>query len=419
MSGNARRWSVVGLIFLGILISYVDRGNASIVAVPLMKEFSLTPAQTGLLLSSFFWTYALFQVPAGYLIDRFGIRTAYAMALFAWSLAGAASGWATSFTHLLLLRLVLGMGEAVSPLASLSYIKQNFEEKQQGLPTSIYIAGLTAGPGVGAFLGGRLLEQFGWREVFLFTGLAGLVWLVPWWLLAPKGKPGAPAAAAAAAATPPAPPLPLGVLLRSPAIWGLWLATFCYSYFWYFVLSWVPPYLVLTHGFTNREMGNTMARALFGMAAVNLASGWLCDTLIRKTGRASMFWRKAFVCTGFVCGGSTLLLLLTAGRGSVVLILAGAMGGAGIGAGTLWALSQMAGPKHLIGRVLGLQNTIAQFAGILAPSLTGFLLGPERNFTVAILIAGLGPLIAAVSILIGVRQREVERLHTALSVEPH
>ncbi len=400
------RWAVVALIFLGILISYVDRGNVSIVAVPLMNEFQLSSAQMGVLMSSFFWTYALAQVPAGYVVDRFGIRASYCFALVAWSMAGMAVAWAESFTHLLLLRLVLGVGEAVSPVASLSYIKQNFEEKAQGLPTAIYIAGLTAGPGVGAFLGAQLLDQFGWRKVFLFTGLAGLAWAVPWWFLAPRSEAAVKRTAAA--------PLPLASLLRSRLIWALWASVFFYSYFWYFVLNWMPPYLVLTHGFTTREMGSSIGWALLGMAVVNLTSAWLADGLIRRGG-AALGWRKVFVLTGFVLASSLLLVLRAPSRGWVIAALAFAMCSLGVASGNFWALSQMAAPKSVVGRVLGLQNTIAQFAGILAPSLTGFLLGPEKNFTVAIWIAGCCPLIAALILLWAVRADSVERLHESLA----
>jgi len=410
MMSDTRRWAVMGLVFLGILISYVDRGNASIVAVPLMKEFALSPTQMGLLMSSFFWTYAVFQVPAGYLIDRFGIRAAYTVALVAWSIACASTAWATSFTQLILLRLLLGMGEAVSPIASLNFIKQNFEENRQGLPTSIYIAGLAAGPAVGAFLGGRLLDEFGWRQVFLLTGVAGLLWALPWWLLAPRGRPNA------ASASEPVAALPLKQLLRSPVILALWAAVFFYSYFWYFVLSWVSPYLVLTHGFTSREMGDAVARALFCMAAVNLASGTTADWVIKKTGGSPLRWRKAFVLVGFSCASSLLALPWMSNRTTVIWLMTGAMTTLGIAAGNFWALSQMSAPKELGGRVMGLQNTIAQLAGITAPSLTGFLLGPEKNFTVAILIAGAGPLIAAASVLFGIHERGVNQLHATLAL---
>ena len=126
-----RRWAVVGLLFFGMVISYMDRGNISIAAVPLMREFGFSPAQLGLLMSMFFWTYAAFQIPAGHLIDRYGIRRIYAAAFLLWCLATAGMGLARNFSELAILRLLLGLGEPVSPLARMAFIKQNFEEREQ------------------------------------------------------------------------------------------------------------------------------------------------------------------------------------------------------------------------------------------------------------------------------------------------
>src|SRR5258706_84459 len=180
ITGQMRRWTVVGLLFFGILISYIDRGNLGLAAPRLMHEFSLSPASMGTLLSSFFWTYGAFQIPSGYLVDRFGIRVIYGFAFLIWSLASAGVGLARTPGEILVLRLVLGAAESVGPLASLAYIKRNFEEKRQGLPTAIYISGLTMGPAVGTLLGGALLQWQDWRGLFLLTGLAGCLWLPLW-----------------------------------------------------------------------------------------------------------------------------------------------------------------------------------------------------------------------------------------------
>src|ERR1700686_3208341 len=106
------RWGMIGLLFFAILINYIDRGNLSIAAVPLMHDFGVSAGRMGSLLSAFFWTYALLQVPAGYMVDRFGLKWTYGAAFLLWSVASAAVGFANSFTQILLLRLLLGVGEA-------------------------------------------------------------------------------------------------------------------------------------------------------------------------------------------------------------------------------------------------------------------------------------------------------------------
>ena len=148
-----RRWWVVGLLFLAILINYVDRGNLSIVAVPLMKDFSLSPATMGTLLSSFFWTYAALQIPAGMLLDRYGLRGTYAVAFSLWSMATAAVALTGSFGQILACRLLLGVGEAVAAPASLAYIRRSFRQDESGLPTALYTTGMMLGPAVGSLVG--------------------------------------------------------------------------------------------------------------------------------------------------------------------------------------------------------------------------------------------------------------------------
>ncbi len=128
----SRRWGLLALVFLGILISYVDRGNLSIAAESIMRDFRLTPASMGVLLSAFFWTYALFQIPAGLMVDKFGIRVVYASGFLIWSLASAGMALSRGPGDILGLRLVLGLAESVGPLASLAFIRQNFEGPAQG-----------------------------------------------------------------------------------------------------------------------------------------------------------------------------------------------------------------------------------------------------------------------------------------------
>ena len=185
-----RRWIVLALVFLGIVINYIDRGNLSIAAPWIMRDFRIAPAAMGVLLSSFFWTYGAFQIPAGVTVDRFGIRRTYAAGFLVWSLASAAIALSRGPGDITGLRMLLGLAEAVAPLASISFIRNNFAAQDQGLPTSIYISGQNLGPALGALVGAILLDRFGWRLMFAITGLGALVWLPCWLAAAPSdGKP--------------------------------------------------------------------------------------------------------------------------------------------------------------------------------------------------------------------------------------
>src|ERR1700689_5065497 len=128
-----RRWAVVALIFFGIVISYIDRGNLSIAAPSIMRDFGIAPGAMGLLLSAFFWTYGAFQIPAGAFLDRVGIRRGYALGFLVWSIASASIAVSRGTGDIVGMRLVLGMAESIGPLASMAYSRNHFQGKDQGL----------------------------------------------------------------------------------------------------------------------------------------------------------------------------------------------------------------------------------------------------------------------------------------------
>ena len=407
----SRRWVVVALIFTGIMISYVDRGNLGIAAPSIMKEFAFDPARMGLLLSAFFWTYAVFQIPAGSIVDKFGIRIVYAAAFLLWSIASAAIGMSNGFAGILALRMLLGLAEAVGPIASLSFIRRNFTGAEVGLPTSIYIAGQNLGPAAGTLLGTQLIAHFGWRAMFIFTGIGALVWLPGWLLLAPRDDSRKITGQVAV----PLSSLPWGSVLAMPAFWAVSLCIFLSSYFWYFLLTWVPTYLVASRGFSTVEMGRVLSIPLFAMAVLNIAAGLLADRLVKRAG--SVFRVRLWFCAaGYLGSGALLLLLVFPGREAVLPVLGFAICATGIGNANYWAMSQHVAPANLVGRVIGYLNTIAQLAGAAAPLITGWILGPDKQFGVALMIAGVAPILAALCLLVA-GPSGMERMRTSLAGE--
>jgi ACS family D-galactonate transporter-like MFS transporter len=406
-NSGGRHWLVIGLLFFAVLANYIDRGNLGVAAVPLMRDFGIAPARMGTLLSSFFWTYALLQLPAGYLVDRFGLKWTYAGAFLLWSVASAAIGFANSFAQILLLRLVLGIGEAAVQPASMAFIRGNFSSDQQGLPTAIYLSGIGFGPALGAMLRATLIATIGWRLLFIFTGLCACVWIVPWLLLLPRdATPRAPCGA-------PANILPWKLLLRQTAPWGITVGAFFYSYFWYYCLTWLPSYLMMARGFSFLRMGTYTAAPLMLMALASMTAARVGDRLIRRFGRP-IFIRKLFVVCGFLIGMSILLLISVKTTVAVLATLTLSLTGIGFAAANYWALTQAASPAAMIGRVVGYQNTVANVAGISAPILTGFLVERTRNFDVSIAFAGCSLFIAAGAFIFLVREKDIDALRKEL-----
>jgi MFS transporter, ACS family, D-galactonate transporter len=387
---NRRRWIVLGLVFAGILISYVDRGNLSIATPSIMRDFNMAPATMGLLLSAFFWTYGGFQIPAGLLVDRFGIRPTYAAAFFLWSTASAALALSRGAGDILSLRLLLGFAEAIGPLASLAFIRQNFRGPEQGFPVSIYIAGQTIGPAFGALLGTTLLVHFGWRFMFALTGLGALVWLPFWLYFAPRGS-AREAVTSESSWVPSRRTWITGA--KSPTFWAMAACVFFLSYYWYFVLTWMPAYLTMSRGFSTLGMGRILSAPLFAMAAVNVIGGWAADKLVKRHGSVFRV-RILFGAAGLLGSASLLLLQVLPGRGPVLPILVLSICSFGLASSNFWAISQHVPPVQMVARTVGILNTLSQLAGALAPLITGWTLGPQKQFGVAVTVAGVCPLIA-------------------------
>jgi len=173
-------WRVLILLGLAIFINFVDRGNLSIAAPLVKEELHLSASQLGILLSAFFWTYALFAVPAGAWVDRVNPGWALALGFLLWSLATSITGLVNGFASLLALRLILGMVESVAFPAYSKIIAVNFRESQRGIAKILGSVGKGAGPAAATFFGGLLISRFGWRMFFVALGASSLLWLIPW-----------------------------------------------------------------------------------------------------------------------------------------------------------------------------------------------------------------------------------------------
>jgi MFS family permease len=347
-------------------------------------------------------------------VDRFGIRRTYAGGFLVWSIASAGIALSRGTGDIVGMRMALGLAESIAPLASISFIRNNFAGKDQGLPTSIYIAGQNIGPALGALVGALLLDRFGWRMMFAITGLGGLIWLPCWLFAAPSDGTRAVRQAEKAADDLAAPRRwTWRMLLTNRIFWAMSFSILLASYYWYFVLTWIPSYLILARGFSTLGMGRVVSTALFAMAMVNVLAGLTVDKLAARIGvfRA----RLGFAVVGYA-GTAAILLLLVTDRAWALPILTLSMCATGIGNSNYWTISQHVPPKNMVGRTVGFLNTISVAAGGAAPIITGWILGPQRHFGPAILVAGVCPALAAVCLLAAGSQG-LERMKALLAGE--
>jgi ACS family D-galactonate transporter-like MFS transporter len=388
MSG--REWTIVLLLVLSVIINYIDRSNLSL-AIPLIqRQFVLSPLQLGSLLSAFFWTYALMQICgiAGWLSDRFPVGWVMVCGYLIWSGATMATGLVTGFSTLYLSRLMLGMGESVA-YPCYSRIFAELPQEHRGRANAFIDAGTKLGPATGAFIGGLLLVHFGWRLLFVALGAGGLLWLLPWVAFMPRGR---------RANAKNAEPLPsITQLLRVPAAWGSFFGHFCGNYFFYFLLAWLPAYLVGEEKMSIGAMSRLTSAVFLLIAVSTIATGWVTDRLI-AAGRTATAVRRAAVVGGLAVASSLMALLFVHRDPPISLLILGvACVGYGAFASNHWAITQTLAGTAMAGRWTSLQNGIANLSGIVAPWVTGWIVQHHGSARLAFVITGAVALAGAFS----------------------
>ena len=182
---NARRWTIVWLLFTASLINYFDRQTLAYALPLLATDFKLDAAQQGLVVSAFFWSYTTLQIPIGLCADRVNLRWLYAGAFAVWSLAQGLTGFAGSVTMLLGCRMLLGIGESIYLVGGTKVVSLFFPLSQRGLPCGLFDAGTRTGLVLEGLTIGFLLQTLGWRTTFVIIGFAAFIWLIPWFLATP------------------------------------------------------------------------------------------------------------------------------------------------------------------------------------------------------------------------------------------
>ncbi|WP_118179788.1 MFS transporter [Paraburkholderia phosphatilytica] len=371
--GITSRWAILALLALGVLISFVDRTSISSTLADgkFIRHFALTDVDRGWINAAFFWSYGAFQVPMGWVADRFGVKWPYAISFGLWCAATALMGAVTALASLVVMRLIIGMAEAIVIPASYRWIRNNFDERQNGLAVGLLAMGNKFGPALGAPVGAWFIVHYSWQVMFVATGLIGLFWLAPWLLLVRNDMP---SRAGLAKASRDARSVSLASILASPVVWGGMITNFCYGYFTFYCMTWMPAYLVEQRNLSISRSGLFTFFSFAGIAIVAALAGWAADRIIAKGGDPILV-RKAFTITGFV-GGCTVLLGAYAHSLETALfwnVLSLSL--LGFTTANNLVLSRLTLiPKQAIGLVTGVQQVATSLAGGVAASLSGWLL---------------------------------------------
>jgi ACS family glucarate transporter-like MFS transporter len=387
LKDSPQRWSLLVLLFFAMLISYVHRGAFSVAAPFMSNELQLSKASIGIILSAFFWIYAFMQVPAGWIVDRFGVKRAYSLAFVFWSLATALTGLSRGIVSLVGLRAAMGTGQAITFPATARAVANSFPQRERGTVTAIYLTGVRLGQASVSWFGALFLARYSWKLFFVFIGLVPLIWLFPWSMYLNRWE----TSSNPSTQTNSAPDTSFWkslLLLRHKSVFGIFLGFFAYDYVWFVFITWLPGYLVLERQFTPQEMGVYSAVPYLPMSLIIILSGFLSDWLVRR-GIEEKVVRRAMIVVGLAIGCLIVPAGLVTDKMTAVWLLTISLCGLGICSPNTWTLTQAVCDKKIVGTVSGIQNFGGNVGGILAPALTGFIAHATDSFALAFGLCGL------------------------------
>jgi ACS family D-galactonate transporter-like MFS transporter len=415
------RFVIMLLLFVSVTINYLDRSNLSITAPAMRTALGLDTAQMGYVLSAFGWTYALCQIPGGWLVDRVAPRVLFAVLVVCWSIATILLGFTASVAGLMAVRMLVGALEAPSYPINNRVVTTWFPERERATAIGFYTSGQFVGL---AFLTPVLVwiqTRFGWHMVFVATGVVGIVWGIVWYAVyrQPHEFPGTNAAEieqirrggglvdldrtrtekrAFSGAD-------LAHVLSSRKLWGVYFGQFALTSTLWFFLTWFPTYLVQARGMSFVKAGFLASLPFLAAFVGVLCSGVLSDAMVRR-GASLGAARKVPIVTGLLLSTSVVGANYVNEPALIVAFLALAFFGNGL-ASITWSLVSTIAPERLLGLTGGVFNFVGNLSGITVPIVIGYL-ARDYGFSAGLAYIALLALLGAMSYVFVVGR--VERL---------
>ena len=357
-----------GLVLLlgaAIFLNYVDRG-AIAVAAPLMKtELGLSATTFGIAVSAFFWVYAPVQLLVGWLCDRFSVYKLMAGGIILWAASTMLTGFVGGFASLLVLRIMLGIGESIAFPGSSKIIARHIPAQQRGMANAAVAAGLALGPAIGTLSGGLIVASLGWRPMFIIFGLATLLWLWPWRQVVAR----LPTTGHHDEGT----SVPVRGMLGQWALWAMSIGHAAGNYCFYFLLAWLPLYLVTERGFTIAQMTMLATLGYAVQAVCAFAYGRFSDWWTRSGRSEATCRRGMMVASQALAAGAILGLGYADGAVEFAILLSLAGAASASLSLNLYAIAQMFAGPRASGTWVGVQNAFGNLSGIFGPIITGVL----------------------------------------------
>lgn len=400
------RWKVLFLVAAGTALMFMDQVNISAAAPAIMKDLNLNATQMGMIFSFFMATVALSSVPVGIYIDRIGVKQGWARVLGFWSFATMLTALTQGFASLAILRMMVGCFASGDFPSQARAVAEWFPSKERGRALGIALAisrfGLIFGIPLAAFLTAR----YGWRMMFVITGLITLVWL-PFWLWYFEKPEKHPSVSEEECqyikAGQPKPQsgvvverMSIVTMLRYRSVWGIVIGYFCYGYAFITLSSWIPGYLVMERGFSMMKMG-WASSIIFAAGFLGILIGGTASDYLMRLGYNATSARKTLINIGLILGVSVILAAYARDAVTAVIFLAIAQGGLSLATANLWVVTTELAPPGSVASLAALQNGASTAAGVVGPTLTGYIVTTTGSFTLGLVLIGVVLLLAAFS----------------------
>ena len=403
-----RRWTIGVLLGAGVLVNYFDRISLSVAAPQLQLDLSLSPVEMGLLFSAFFWSYSLFQLPGGILLDRFGLKTVGRWGAFLWAVASGLTALASGYGGIFTARLLLGIAEAPGMIGNQKATGYWFPRNERSRSTAIFDSAAKFSNVIGVPLVAFFIVQFGWRWGFGVTAILSLAYFAAYWIiyrdpsedrhLSKAEHAHILAGGATPEGLPPAGQVKmLGYVLRNRKVWAHTVGYSAYGYSFYLFLTWLPGYMVQTlHMSILKSAAFSTIPWIFASLADLLIGGFLVDYFIAR-GYDDTKVRKAVIVAGMMAGLAVFGATFTTNPFWALVWITIALSGVSAAAPVASSIVSLISPRGGTATVGGFVNLVNNLMGVAAPVITGFIVGITHSFSGAFLVAGIVLVVGIVS----------------------
>lgn len=398
-AGKFRHTAVVWLVIGGI-INYVDRSSLSITAPAMVRDLGLSMTQIGLMGTVFAWCYAVAQIPTGWISDRVNARIVFAVSLLVWSAATMATGFFSALWVILACRAVLGIAEAPCWPTATKIISFWYPREERGVAIGIFTSSAKWGPAIAPPILVWMMIHYGWRGLFVVTGVAGIVFALIFYVFyrnpdksrllgsaeldyIKRGGGGHEFTLGSTRSS-----ISWRALFGYRSVWGMILGYFCAIWIWNTFIVFLPLYLLATYHISLAKLGIFASVPWIGGAFGAICSGFVAKWVMRRFKMAPLKANKCLIslyallaAVALACMPASDTLGLTIVITTIALIFIAAINA------TAWTMASDIAPPSMVGSVSSIQNFGGYFGGAFAPLVTGMIVDATGSYTLAFLSA--------------------------------